>query len=42
MVFSTQQTMPVDKDGIEQIAPSRKVVVKENAKGIKYGLEDNK
>lgn len=40
--FTTQQQMPVAKEGIEKISPSVGVAAKEIAKGIKEGLKDEK
>ena len=38
--FTTQQQMPVAKEGIEKMAPSVGVAAKEIAKGVKEGLKD--
>ena len=38
--FTTQQMMPVAKEGIEEMAPSIGAVAKEVASGIKEGLKD--
>lgn len=40
--FTTQQVMPVAKEGIEEMAPTVGKAVKEIAKGIKEGLKDDK
>lgn len=41
MAYTTQQVMPVAKEGIEDIAPTIGNVGKELAKGIKEGLNDD-
>ena len=41
MAFTTQQVMPVAKEGIEKMAPTAGVVAKEITKGIKEGLKEN-
>jgi len=38
--FSVQQSMPVAKEGLEEIAPSLGEVGKEIAKGIKKGTKE--
>ncbi len=38
--FTTQQVMPVAKEGIEKMAPTVGVVAKEITKGIKEGLNE--
>lgn len=38
--FTTQQQMPIAKEGIEKMAPSVGVAAKEIAKGVKEGLND--
>lgn len=38
--YTTQQVMPVAKEGLEEMAPTIKVVSKEIAKGIKEGITD--
>ena len=38
VTFTTQQVMPVAKEGIEKMAPTAGVVAKEVTKGIKEGL----
>ena len=40
VTFTTQQVMPVAKEGIEKMAPTAGVVVKEITKGIKEGLNE--
>ena len=39
--FSTQQIMPVAKEGAEAIAPTLGTVAKEISKGIKEGMQDD-
>ena len=39
VAFTTQQVMPVAKEGIEKMAPTVGVVAKEITKGIKEGLD---
>lgn len=38
--FTTQQQMPIAKEGIEKISPSVGVAAKEIAKGVKEGLKE--
>ena len=38
--FTTQQVLPVGKEGIEKISPSISIAAKEIAKGIKEGLNE--
>ena len=40
--YSVQQTMPIAKEGIEEMAPTIGNAAGEIAKGIKKGLEDEK
>ena len=40
IAFQAQQTIPVAKEGIEKMAPTAGVVVKEITKGIKEGLNE--
>ena len=40
VTFTTQQVMPVAKEGIEKMAPTAGVVAKEITKGIKEGLKE--
>ena len=40
VTFTTQQVMPVAKEGIEKMAPTAGVVAKEITKGIKEGLNE--
>lgn len=42
MAFGVQQTMPVAKETIDEMAPSAGNVAKEIAKGIKEGLDEEK
>lgn len=39
--FTTQQVMPIAKEGIEKMAPTIGIVGKEIAKGISEGIEEN-
>ena len=40
LAFSTQQVMPVAKEGINKMAPTMGNVAKKITKGIKDGLND--
>lgn len=40
--YTTQQVMPIAKEGIEAMAPTVGTVAKEITKGIKDGLKDDK
>ena len=40
--YTTQQVMPIAKEGAEEIAPAAGKVAKEVAKGVKEGLSEDK